>query len=74
MPHRLWQLITDTAHVQMSQWQRSVHKHTILYSAGWNGTVNLHEGQQARPIKHSKPQPLRGATAGLKVWRTDDKG
>lgn len=70
MPHQLWQLIPDAAHMQMSQWQRSVHKHAILYSAGWAGTVILHQRQRARPVKRSKPQPLRGATAGLKVRRT----
>lgn len=45
MPHQLWQLITDAAPMQMSQWQRSVHEHAVLYSAGWDGTAVLLQGQ-----------------------------
>lgn len=37
MPHQLWLLITDIAHIQMRQLQMSMHKHTILYSVRFEG-------------------------------------
>lgn len=38
MPHQLWLLITDIAHIQMSQWQMSMHTNTqYCILQGWRG-------------------------------------
>lgn len=53
MPDQLWQLITDIAHIRMSQCQTSMHKYTIN-SVGFKGggLIILHKVRKTHLLKH----------------------